>query len=85
MSATNNTDEISLLTTEENVHKVFPELQISGDNGIDILAMGCSDESCHFQPLKLKRRCVAEKDILIEMYVDTKYFQGNIHLQPRTR
>jgi hypothetical protein len=70
MSATNNTDEIS----EENISKVFPEQHVQEDidAGIDILAMGCSDETCHFQPVKLKRRCVAEEDILIEMYVFRK-------------
>ena len=69
MSNNNDSETLSNNNTKKEVQKVLPEENILLNNEtIDIIGMGCDDETCHFKPLKLKRRKVTEYDILIEMH-----------------
>tara|TARA_A100001015_G_C15002628_1_gene719242 strand:- start:537 stop:1853 length:1317 start_codon:yes stop_codon:yes gene_type:complete len=69
MSHNNDSETLSNNNTKKEVQKVLPEENILLNNEtIDIIGMGCDDETCHFKPLKLKRRKVTEYDILIEMH-----------------
>ena len=56
MSNNNDSETLSNNNTKKEVQKVLPEENILLNNEtIDIIGMGCDDETCHFKPLKFAK------------------------------